>query len=128
MLHGSESLAGTLVLWLVYAVFLKVSVAIVGGSREGDNGIVRAFFTAAILAATTAVAERSGAPGIGLVAAIAGWAAVRYIYDIGWIRAALVFVTLWLLRALVVMFVLVPLGLAAAAGLLVVLTGGLLSP
>ncbi len=111
----------TLILWFVYALFLKVAIALATDVNGRTNTLGRAFFTAAILSL-----------GQGLLATVGGllltlWPLVwlfiiKRSYGIGWLRAILVWLCLVLLAAALVFLLLVPLGVVTAAGQVLSLT------
>lgn len=106
---------GTLVLWLVYAVFLKLAVAFATHVDPRTNSLGRAFVTAAVLSLGQGLLAKVGGTVL-LLWPIAWLFIIKHAYDIGWGRSILVWLALVALAFAVVFLLLVPLGLAAAVG------------
>ena len=105
----------TLILWLVYAVFLKVAIAIATDVDPATNSIGRGFLTAAVLSLGQLLLSKVG--GIVLILWPIAWLfIIKQSYGIGWGRSILVWLALVLISVAVVFVLLVPLGLMAAAG------------
>jgi hypothetical protein len=105
----------TLVLWLVYAVFLKLAIGLATDVDARTNSLGRAFVTAAVLSVGQGLLAKVG--GIVLLLWPIAWLfIIKRSYDIGWGRSILVWLALVLMAFAVIMFLLVPLGLMAAVG------------
>lgn len=105
----------TLILWLVYALFLKLAIAFATDVDARTNSLGRAFLTAAVLSLGHGLLAKIG--GIVLLLWPIAWLfIIKRSYDIGWGRAILVWLALVLIAIAVVFALLIPLGLMAAAG------------
>ena len=110
-----SELVPTLILWLVYAIFLKLAVAFATNVDARTNSLGRAFVTAAVLSLGQGLLAKVG--GLVLLLWPIAWLfIIKHAYDIGWGRSILVWLALVLLALAVVFFLLVPLGLMAAVG------------
>lgn len=106
----------TLVLWLVYAVFLKLAIGLATDVDGRTNSLGRAFVTAAVLSVGQGLLAKVG--GIVLLLWPIAWLfIIKRSYDIGWGRSILVWLALVLMAFAVIFFLLVPLGLMAAVGI-----------
>jgi len=106
---------GTLVLWLVYAVFLKVAIGVATHVDHRTNSLGRAFVTAAVLSLGGGLLAKVG--GIMLMLWPIAWLfIIKTAYDIGWGRSILVWLALVAMAVAVVFLVLIPLGLMVATG------------
>jgi hypothetical protein len=111
----------TLVLWLLYAVFLKVAVGVATDVDARTNSLGRAFVTAAVLSIGQGLLAKVG--GILLLLWPIAWLfIIKRSYEIGWGRSILVWLALVLMAIAVVFLLLIPLGLMAAVGGALVLT------
>lgn len=109
----------TLILWLVYAVFLKLAVGLATDVAPRNNSLGRAFLTAAVLSIGQGLLAKVG--GVVLLLWPIAWLfIIKQAYEIGWGRSILVWLALVLLAFAVVFLLLIPLGLMAAAGSLLV--------
>ena len=107
----------TLILWLVYAVFLKLAVGIATDVDPRTNSLGRAFVTAALLSIGQGLLAKVG--GVVLLLWPIAWLfIIKRLYEIGWGRAILVWLALVLLAFAVVFLLLIPLGLLAAGSVL----------
>lgn len=105
----------TLILWLVYALFLKLAIAFATDVDARTNSLGRAFLTAAVLSLGHGLLAKVG--GIVLLLWPIAWLfIIKRSYDIGWGRAILVWLALVVIAIAVVFALLIPLGLMAAAG------------
>lgn len=105
----------TLVLWLVYAVFLKLAIGLATDVDARTNSLGRAFVTAAVLSLGHGLLAKVG--GIVLLLWPIAWLfVIKHSYAIGWFRSILVWLSLVLIAIAVVFLVLVPLGLLVVAG------------
>jgi len=105
----------TLILWLVYAVFLKLAVGFATDVDTRTNSLGRAFLTAAVLSIGQGLLAKVG--GIVLMLWPIAWLfIIKSAYDIGWGRSILVWLALVVIAFAVVFLLLVPLGLAAVVG------------
>jgi hypothetical protein len=103
----------TLVLWLVYAVFLKLAIGVATDVGPANNGLGRAFVTAAVLSIGQGLLANVG--GLVLLLWPIAWLfIIKRSYDIGWGRAVLVWLALVALWFTVAVLLLIPLGLVAA--------------
>jgi hypothetical protein len=103
----------TLILWLVYAVFLKLAVGLATDVDARANSLGRAFVTAAVLSIGQGLLAKVG--GIVLLLWPIAWLfIIKQSYEIGWFRSILVWLSLVLLAIAVVFLLLIPLGLMAA--------------
>jgi hypothetical protein len=109
-------MVATLVIWLVYAVFLKVAIGVATDVAGHRNTIGRAFVTAAMLSLSLTAALGFG-PLALMLWPILWLLVVKSMYDIGWFRAILVWCMLVVLAVGLVFFVLIPLGLISAVTL-----------
>lgn len=108
-------MAATLILWFVYAVFLKVAIGVATSVDARTNSLGRAFLTAAVLSLGQGVLAAVG--GILLLLWPIAWLfIIKSSYGIGWGRAILVWLALVAMAIALVLTLLVPLGLMAAAG------------
>jgi hypothetical protein len=104
----------TLILWLVYAVFLKLAVGLATDVDTRINSLGRAFVTAAVLSIGQGLLAKVG--GLVLMLWPIAWLfIIKHTYDIGWWRSILVWLALVLIAAAVVFLLLIPLGFATAA-------------
>lgn len=105
----------TLVLWLVYAVFLKLAIGVATDVDARINSLGRAFVTAAVLSIGQGLLAKVG--GILLLVWPIAWLfIIKRAYDIGWGRSVLVWLALVAIGIAVVFLLLIPLGLMAAVG------------
>jgi hypothetical protein len=105
----------TLILWLVYAVFLKLAIGVATHVDARTNNLGRAFVTAAVLSIGQGLLAKVG--GIVLLLWPIAWLfIIKHTYDIGWGRSILVWLALVAMAFAVVFLLLVPLGLMAAVG------------
>lgn len=108
-------MAATLILWFVYAVFLKVAIGIATSVDHRVNTLGRAFVTAAVLSLGQGLLSMVG--GILLLLWPIAWLfIIKSTYGIGWIRAILVWLALVAMAVALMLTLLIPLGLMAAAG------------
>lgn len=108
----------TLILWLVYAVFLKLAVGLATDVDARTNSLGRAFVTAAVLSLGQGLLAKVG--GIVLLLWPLAWLfIIKQSYAIGWFRSILVWLSLVLLAIAVVFLLLIPLGLMAAGSVFV---------
>ena len=104
-----------LISFAFYGFLLKLAIGLVGQARPSMNSFGRAFIVAALLSITGTALSTLHLPFHGLLAVILWLFIVRTAYEIGWGRAAIVAVALALLKVVLTVFVLVPLGLVAVA-------------
>jgi len=105
----------TLISWFVYALFLKLAVALATDVDARTNSLGRAFLTAAVLSLGQGLLfEMSGI--LAMLWPIAWLFIIKRAYGIGWGRSILVWLALVLIGIALVMALLVPLGLMAATG------------
>jgi len=103
----------TLILWFVYAVFLKVAIGVATDVRTDKNSLGRAFFTAAVLSLGQGLLSLVG--GFLLVLWPLAWLfIIKRSYEIGWGRAIVVWLALVAMTIALVLTLLIPLGLIAA--------------
>ncbi|MCA9648374.1 MAG: hypothetical protein H6712_06405 [Myxococcales bacterium] len=110
-------MAGTLILWLVYAVFLKLAIGLATAVDPRTNSLGRAFVTAAVLSAGQGLLALVGGPLL-LLWPLAWLLIIKSSYGIGWGRAILVWLALVVIAVILVITLLVPLGLMAGGVLL----------
>ena len=104
---------GTLVAWLIYAFFIKLAVGFATDVDRQTNSMGRAFATAAILSVGHTLMAKVGAIFVLLWPVL--WLFIlKRMYEIGWGRAVLVWLSLVLIAFALALLVLVPLGLASA--------------
>jgi hypothetical protein len=105
----------TVILWFVYAVFLKLAIGLATDVDGRTNSLGRAFITAAVLSIGQGLLAKVG--GIVLLLWPIAWLfIIKRSYDIGWGRSILVWLALVVIAIAVVFLLLVPLGLVAVAG------------
>lgn len=105
----------TLILWLVYAVFLKLAVGLATDVDARTNSLGRAFVTAAVLSVGQGLLAKVG--GVLLLLWPIAWLfIIKQAYEIGWGRSILVWLALVAIGIAVVFLLLIPLGLLTAAG------------
>jgi hypothetical protein len=105
----------TLILWFLYAVFLKVAIGVATDVDARTNSLGRAFLTAAVLSLGQGLLATVG--GIVLLLWPIAWLfIIKRSYSIGWGRSILVWLALVLMAIAVIFILLIPLGLMAAAG------------
>lgn len=105
----------TVILWFVYAIFLKLAIGLATDVDTRTNSLGRAFVTAAVLSIGHGLLAKVG--GIVLLLWPIAWLfIIKRSYDIGWGRSMLVWMALVLLAIAVVFLLLIPLGLVAVAG------------
>ena len=111
-------MAGTLILWLVYAVFLKLAIGLATAVDPRTNSLGRAFVTAAVLSAGQGLLALVGGPLL-LLWPLAWLLIIKSSYGIGWGRAILVWLaSAAIIAVILVITLLVPLGLMAGGVLL----------
>lgn len=110
----------TLILWFVYAVFLKLAIGLATDVDARTNSLGRAFLTAAVLSLGQGLLATVG--GIVLLLWPVAWLfIIKRSYGIGWGRSILVWLALVAIAFVLIMVLLVPLGLMAAVGSTLVL-------
>ncbi|MEM6994447.1 MAG: hypothetical protein AAF721_28285 [Myxococcota bacterium] len=108
---------GTFLVWLLYAVFLKVAIGVATDVSPQENSLLRAFLTAGVLSIGQAAVTFLGP--VWILWPILWLFVIKSVYSIGWGRAFLVWLALMVMGAALVMLVLVPLGLMAGLSLAV---------
>jgi hypothetical protein len=104
---------GTIVAWLIYALFIKIAVGLATDVDSRNNSLGRAFVTAAVLSLGHAIVAHLGSIFV-LLWPIAWLLILKRMYEIGWGRAILVWLALIAIAVALALLVLVPLGLASA--------------
>jgi len=105
----------TLILWFVYAVFLKVAIGVATDVDSRTNTLGRAFLTAAVLSLGQGAVATVSAVLVTLWPIV--WLfIIKQSYGIGWFRSIVVWLALVAMAFAVVMLFLIPFGLIAATG------------
>jgi hypothetical protein len=104
---------GTLVAWLIYALFIKIAIGLATEVDARENSLGRAFVTAAVLSLGHTLMAKLGAIFM-MLWPIAWLLIIKRMYDIGWWRAIGVWLALVVIAIALAMLVLIPLGLASA--------------
>lgn len=106
---------GTLFLWFLYAIVLKVAIGVATDVTAQRNSLTRAFLTAGVLSLGHALFATLGP--LWMLWPLAWLFVLKSVYEIGWGRAILVWLALVAMTIALVTLVLVPLGLAAGLSL-----------
>ena len=102
---------GTLLVWFLYAVFLKVAIGVATDVTPERNSLTRAFVTAGVLSLGQAAFAALGP--LWIVWPLLWLFILKSVYEIGWARAFFVWLMLIAMAVALILFVLVPLGLMA---------------
>ena len=102
---------GTLIVWFLFAVILKVAIGVATAVPAQRNSVSRAFVTTGVLSLGHAVFSAAGP--LWLLWPLIWLFILKSAYEIGWGRAVLVWLALMAIGAALVMLVLVPFGLMA---------------
>jgi hypothetical protein len=98
---------GTLIAWLVYALFLKIAIAVATDLDRSKNSLGRAFVTAAFLSLAHGLFAYFGSIFVWLWPLV--WLVIlKRAYEIGWGRAILVWLALVGIAVGLLLLVLVP--------------------
>lgn len=109
--HGGSSVIVLLVSILIGALALHVASTLVLSSRDYEHALITAVLGGVAWALVDWVFAEAGLPGrLSSVVALIVWAfVIRWRYDVGWVRAAILGVVAWV-AALVVLLLLDALG------------------